>query len=59
MPAPQVRAARMRELVRWNDDVGRTRDDVLALLDRAISRGILGAVGASPDQRPAVGAVSR
>jgi hypothetical protein len=38
----------MRELVRWNDTVGRTRDEVLALLDRAISRAILGAVGAPP-----------
>jgi hypothetical protein len=59
IPAPDVRAARMRELVRWNDSAGRTQDDVLALLDRAISRGIIGAVGASVDQRPAVGALSR
>jgi hypothetical protein len=34
----------MRELVRWNDAAGRTRDDVLGLLDRAISRCILAAV---------------
>jgi hypothetical protein len=59
VPAPDVRAARMRELVRWNDSAERTRDDVLNLLDRAISRGIIGAMGASTDQRPAVGAISR
>ncbi|MET0189527.1 MAG: hypothetical protein ABW212_11045 [Pseudonocardia sediminis] len=38
---PIVRRARMRELVRWNDTPGRTRDEVLGLLDRAISRTIL------------------
>jgi len=53
VPAPDVRAARMRELVRWNDSAERTRDDVLDLLDRAISRGIIGAVGAPADRRPA------
>ena len=42
--APAVRVARMRELVRWNDVAGRTRDEVLGLLDRAISRCILAAV---------------
>ena len=26
---------RMRELARWNDEPGRTRDDVVAVLDRA------------------------
>lgn len=39
--APIVRRARMRELVRWNDAEGRTRDDVLGLIDRAASRSIL------------------
>jgi hypothetical protein len=42
--APPVRIARMRELVRWNDVAGRTREEVLGLLDRAISRCILAAV---------------
>jgi hypothetical protein len=41
---PEVRIARIRELVRWNDAAGRTRDEVLALLDRAISRTILTAM---------------
>lgn len=42
--APIVRRARMRELVRWNDTAGRTQDEVLGLVDRAISRTILGQV---------------
>jgi len=33
-----VRLARMRELARWNDQRGRTRDDVVAVLDRAAAR---------------------
>ena len=30
-----VRVQRMRELARWNDEPGRTLDDVVAVLDRA------------------------
>jgi hypothetical protein len=33
-----VRLARMRDLARWNDQRGRTRDDVVAVLDRAAAR---------------------
>ena len=33
-----VRVARMRELARWNDERGRTRDDVVTALDRAAAR---------------------
>jgi hypothetical protein len=33
-----VRVARMRELVRWNDQPGRTRAEVVAALDRAAAR---------------------
>jgi hypothetical protein len=36
--APMVRAARVRDLVRWNDRVGQTQEDVLALVDRTIAR---------------------
>jgi hypothetical protein len=57
--APAVRAARMRDLVRWNDEPGRTRDEVLALLDRAISRGILSALGAPAVQRRSAGSPGR
>jgi len=38
------RRARLRGLTAWNDEVGRTSDDVLDLFDRAISRTIVGAV---------------
>jgi hypothetical protein len=41
---PAARAARVRELARWNDEPARTREDVLGLLDRAVSRTILHAV---------------
>jgi hypothetical protein len=34
----EVRVARMRELARWNDRPGRTRDDVVAVLDGAAAR---------------------
>jgi hypothetical protein len=33
-----VRVARMRELARWNDERVRTRDEVVAALDRAAAR---------------------
>jgi hypothetical protein len=38
------RRSRLRGLTDWNDEPGRTADDVCDLLDRAISRTILGAV---------------
>ena len=41
---PAARAARVRELARWNDEPTRRRDDVLGLMDRAVSRTILQAV---------------
>jgi hypothetical protein len=41
---PAARAARVRELARWNDEPTRSREDVLGLLDRAVSRTILHAV---------------
>lgn len=41
---PAVRAERVRELARWNDEPGRGRADVLDLIDRAVSRTILDAV---------------
>ena len=52
-PAPaavsrDVRAARVRDLTRWNDRPGRSRDEVLELLDVAVSRTILDAVETPP-----------
>ena len=41
---PAARAARVRELAQWNDEPARSREDVLGLLDRAVSRTILHAV---------------
>lgn len=41
---PAARAARVRELARWNDEPVRTRDEVLGLVDRAVSRTILHSV---------------
>lgn len=41
---PAARAARVRELAHWNDEPARTREDVLELLDRAVSRTIHAAV---------------
>jgi hypothetical protein len=41
---PQVRIARVRDLTRWNDRAGRTRDDVVGLLDLATSRTIMTAM---------------
>jgi len=41
---PAARAARVRELARWNDESARNRDEVLGLVDRAVSRTIMDAV---------------
>jgi hypothetical protein len=41
---PEVRLARMHEVAQWNDQPGRRRDDVLAVLDLAISHVIIAAM---------------
>ena len=41
VPSPEVRQARVRTLTRWNDRAGRTREEVLAVVDRAISATIM------------------
>jgi hypothetical protein len=41
---PAVRAARVRDLTRWNDQRGRSRGDVLDLLDLAASRTVMAAM---------------
>ncbi|MEV6489938.1 hypothetical protein AB0M20_15145 [Actinoplanes sp. NPDC051633] len=37
---PEVRAARVRDLTAWNDRGDRTKEEVLALLDRATARSV-------------------
>ena len=39
---PRVRLAQVQALTRWNDATGRTKGEVLAILDRAITRTMLG-----------------
>src|SRR3954447_16911971 len=46
---PAVRAARVRDLTRWNDQRGRRRGDVLDLLDLAASRTVMAAM-TTPEQ---------
>jgi hypothetical protein len=41
LPSPQVRLAQVQALTRWNDAEGRTGEEVLAVLDRAISHTML------------------
>ena len=43
-PHPAARAARVRDLAQWNDEPQRTRQEVLELIDRAVSRTILSSV---------------
>ena len=40
----ELRMARVRELTRWNDQPGRTREEVLGLVDLAASRAVMAAV---------------
>jgi hypothetical protein len=41
---PTARAARVRELARWNDEPARRRTEVLDLIDRAVARTVQDAV---------------
>lgn len=52
VPSPQVRLARVRTLTQWNDRPGRTRAEVLAVVDRAISATILALAAAPNPQAP-------
>jgi hypothetical protein len=38
LSSPPVRLARVQWLTRWNDEAGRTRDEVVEVIDRAIAR---------------------
>jgi hypothetical protein len=54
LPTPEVRQARVRTLTRWNDQAGRTREEVLTVVDRAISATIMDLMSAprAPVARP-------
>ena len=49
--SPMVRLARARVLIQWNDRPGRTKAEVLALVDQAISATIMNLVSARPASR--------
>jgi hypothetical protein len=53
MPAPEVRLARVRTLTQWNDRAGRTQEEVLAVVDRAISATIMDLMSAPRPPAPA------
>ena len=55
--SPQVRQAKVQALTRWNDAQGRTSDEVLAVLDRAIGR-VIQNLAALPAPRVLAGAPS-
>ena len=52
LPPPDVRLARVRTLTQWNDRAGRTQEEVLAVVDRAISATIMDLMSA-PRPAPA------
>jgi hypothetical protein len=53
VPAPEVRLARVRMLTQWNDQAGRTQEEVLTVVDRAISATIMDLVSAPRPPAPA------
>jgi len=54
VPAPEVRLARVRMLTHWNDRAERTQEEVLAVVDRAISATIMDLMSAPrPPAQPA------
>ena len=52
LPPPDVRLARVRTLTRWNDRAGRTQNEVLAVVDRAISATIMDLMSAPRPPQP-------
>lgn len=52
LSSPQVLQARIQSLARWNDTQGRTSDEILLILDRAIAR-VIQALAALPAPRAA------
>ena len=53
VPSPEVRQARVRMLTRWNDQAERTQEEVLAVVDRAISATIMDLMSAPRPPAPA------
>lgn len=53
VPSPAIRQARVRTLTQWNDQAGRTRAEVLAMVDRAISATIMDLMSAPRPPQPA------
>ena len=53
VPAPGVRLARVRTLTQWNDQAGRTQEEVLTVVDRAISATIMDLMAAPRPAQPA------
>jgi hypothetical protein len=53
VPAPEIRLARVRTLTQWNDRAERTQEEVLAVVDRAISATIMDLVSAPRPPAPA------
>jgi len=56
VPAPEIRLARVRMLTQWNDRAERTQEEVLGVVDRAISATIMDLMSAP---RPAASSPSR
>lgn len=52
--SPQVRLAQVQTLTRWNDAIGRTRNEVLGILDRAIARTVLSLATVPAPRAPVV-----
>jgi hypothetical protein len=53
VPSPEVRQARVRTLTQWNDQAERTQEDVLGVVDRAISATIMDLMSAPRPPAPA------
>ena len=53
VPAPEIRLARVRMLTHWNDRAQRTQEEVLAVVDRAISATIMDLMSAPRPPAPA------
>src|SRR4029077_3959287 len=52
VPAPEIRLSRVRMLTRWNDQAERTQEEVLAVVDRAISATIMDLMSAPRPAQP-------